>query len=95
MPSATRLVQAVVGPALVVTVLALGVKAAVTMSTARVVSPSVVASWWANDDTTLLVLWRGAPGWFSKGGAGGGTAAGGAQWTDVDRIRSIPFRTAA
>jgi hypothetical protein len=42
-------------------------------STSRVVSPAVVASWVSHDDSllrrplTLLVLWRGTPGWFSKG----------------------------
>jgi hypothetical protein len=60
------------------------------MSTSRFVSPTVVASWSSHDNyadgskTTLLVLWRGAPGWFSKGGrgragwsSGGGSGAGG------------------
>jgi len=60
------------------------------MSTSRFVSPTVVASWSSHDNyadgskTTLLVLWRGTPGWFSKGGrgragwsSGGGSGAGG------------------
>jgi hypothetical protein len=58
------------------------------MSTSRVVSPTVVASWASHQNladgstTTLLVLWRGSPGWFSKGrggssGGGGGSGAGG------------------
>jgi hypothetical protein len=52
------------------------------MSTSRVASPTVVASWvsHANDAdgsaTTLLVLWRGTPGWFSKGGRGGASGGG-------------------
>jgi hypothetical protein len=54
-------------------------------STSRVASPTVVASWVSHDNyadgshTTLLVLWRGTPGWFaSKGGrGGGGSGAGG------------------
>jgi hypothetical protein len=53
------------------------------MSTDRVVSAAVVASWMSFDSdadggkTTLLVLWRGAPGWFSKGeGAAGGGSSG-------------------
>jgi hypothetical protein len=48
--------------------------------TARVVSPVVVASWREHDNyadgssTTLLVLWRGSPGWFisSQGSSAGG-----------------------
>jgi hypothetical protein len=53
------------------------------MSTSRVASPAVVASWVAHDNhadgsaTTLLVLWRGTPGWFSKGGRGGRSGGGG------------------
>lgn len=58
------------------------------MSTSRVTSPTVVASWVSHENfadgkaTTLLVLWRGSPGWFSKGrggssGGGGGSGAGG------------------
>jgi hypothetical protein len=50
----------------------------------RVVSPSVVASWRTHDhygdgsSTTLLVLWRGAPGWFAvRPGSGGGAHGGG------------------
>lgn len=40
------------------------------MSTSRVVSPVVVASWMSHENdadgsaTSLLVLWRGTPGWF-------------------------------
>jgi hypothetical protein len=52
------------------------------MSTSRVISPTVVASWASHQSysdgsaTTLLVLWRGTPGWFSKG-AGGSSSGGG------------------
>ena len=52
-------------------------------STSRVVSPVVVASWMSHENyadgraTSLLVLWRGTPGWFSKGSRGGGFSAGG------------------
>jgi hypothetical protein len=56
------------------------------MSTSRVASPTVVASWVSHDNyangshTTLLVLWRGTPGWFSskggRGGGGGGSGSG-------------------
>jgi hypothetical protein len=44
-----------------------------SMSTSRVVSPAVVASWVSHESfadrtvTSLLVLWRGTPGWFLKG----------------------------
>jgi len=53
------------------------------MSTARVTSPAVVTSWMSHESaadgttTTLLVLWRGAPGWFSRGGGGGSGAGSG------------------
>jgi hypothetical protein len=58
------------------------------MSTSRVSSPTVVASWTSHENyadgsaTTLLVLWRGTPGWFSKGthngsGASSGSGPGG------------------
>jgi hypothetical protein len=48
-----------------------------TSTPSRFVSPTVVASWTsrthADSTDTLLVLWRGSPGWFSKtGGASGG-----------------------
>jgi hypothetical protein len=52
-------------------------------STDRIVSPAVIASWMSFDSyadgikTTLLVLWRGAPGWFSKGEGGAGGSSGG------------------
>jgi len=52
-------------------------------STARVASPTVVASWRTHDNyadgssTTLLVLWRGTPGWFAVRGSGSGGGAGG------------------
>jgi len=52
-------------------------------STSRVASPAVVASWMSHENyvdgkaTTLLVLWRGTPGWFTKGGGGGSSGGGG------------------
>jgi hypothetical protein len=51
-------------------------------STARVVSPVVVASWRSHENyadgssTTLLVLWRGTPGWFVSGSQGSGSGGG-------------------
>jgi hypothetical protein len=58
------------------------------MSTSRVASPTVVASWASYEnyadgsETTLLVLWRGTPGWFSKGGRGGSGGGGGSSGGD-------------
>ena len=52
------------------------------MSTARVISPTVAVSWTSHQNyadgmtTTLLVLWRGTPGWFSRGGRGGASGGG-------------------
>ena len=50
--------------------------AQVSTSSDRPVSPTVVASWMTRGDKlTLLVLWRGSPGWFWRGddhGSGGG-----------------------
>lgn len=60
-----------------------GVRGGGGSSTSRVVSPVVVASWMSHDNyadgssTSLLVLWRGTPGWFTKGRRGGGSGAGG------------------
>jgi hypothetical protein len=53
-----------------------------TSSATRVISPVALVTWVAHygaDGTQtldLLVLWRGAPGWFAKG-AGSGTSSGG------------------
>jgi len=53
-------------------------------STSKMASPAVVASWRTHENyadgstTTLLVLWRGTPGWFvSRGGASSGSDGGG------------------
>ena len=52
-------------------------------STSRIVSPSVVASWRSHQNyadgrtTTLLVLWRGTPGWHAKGGGSGSGSSSG------------------
>ena len=52
-------------------------------STSRIASPTVVASWTSHENhsdgsaATLLVLWRGTPGWFAKGGRGAGSGGGG------------------
>ena len=54
----------------------------------RVISPTVVAFWIEREtdgarQLDLLVLWRGSPGWFTRGGSssGGGNGHGGfGQW---------------
>ena len=52
-------------------------------STSRPLSSTVFASWsshWSNADggtMALLVLWRGSPGWFARGGSSGGSGGGG------------------
>ena len=51
-------------------------------STSRPLSSTVFASWslhWSNADGStlaLLVLWRGSPGWFARGGSSGGSGGG-------------------
>ena len=53
----------------------LGLRAQGTLSSDRPVSPTVVASWLVRGDKlSVLVLWRGTPGWFWRvdGGHGGG-----------------------
>src|SRR5215467_6225460 len=51
-------------------------------STSKMASPAVVASWRTHENyadgstTTLLVLWRGTPGWFTAGGRGSGGGGG-------------------
>jgi hypothetical protein len=52
-------------------------QAGFAMSSHRTVSPTVVASWYAQDGRlTLLVLWRGNPGWFMRAESGGGGGGG-------------------
>jgi hypothetical protein len=53
-------------------------------STSKMASPAVVASWRTHENyadgssTTLLVLWRGTPGWFvARGGASSGAGSSG------------------
>jgi hypothetical protein len=53
-----------------------------TFSTDRVVSPTVVASFISHTEYsvgqfTLLVLWRGSPGWFTRGSGHSGSSGGG------------------
>jgi hypothetical protein len=47
-------------------------------SASRIISPTVVSSFVADaGEITLLVLWRGSPGWFFRGGPGHGSGGGG------------------
>jgi len=48
----------------------------------HLLSPAVVGTWTSHRNadasrTTLLVLWRGSPGWFSPGDRGSGVGGGG------------------
>jgi hypothetical protein len=67
-------------------------------STSRVASPTVVASWVSHMNyadgsaTTLLVLWRGTPGWFSKGGRGGGSGGGGGSSSGAGQRGSYAYQ---
>jgi hypothetical protein len=63
--------------------------AQVSTSSDRPVSPTVVASWMTRgENLTLLVLWRGSPGWFwrgdHQGGGGGGNGTQGFQQIQYD-----------
>ena len=74
-----------------------------TSSSSRPVSASVISTYVARDgELTLLVLWRGSPGWYSRGGGsssrsgGSGGAAGGREFgsfsmTFGGRTLSIDF----
>jgi hypothetical protein len=66
-----------------------GLRAQTSTGFNRVISPEVVAYWQSRDNgdgggtLELLVLWRGSPGWFSRGmgSSGSGGATGGfGQW---------------
>jgi hypothetical protein len=49
-----------------------------TSSSLRPLSATVVASYvMRNGELTLIILWRGGPGWFSRGNSGGGSGGGG------------------
>jgi hypothetical protein len=51
-------------------------------STSRPLSATVFASWsmhWSNTDGStmaVLILWRGSPGWFTRGASSGGSGGG-------------------
>jgi len=75
--------------ALAVVMIGFGMHAQTSAGSNRTLSPTTVAYWQQheNGDGTgtldLLVLWRGTPGWFFRGGSssgGGGIHGGFAQW---------------
>jgi hypothetical protein len=52
-----------------------------TLGATSVISPVVVAEWFASrqastEQLELLVLWRGSPGWFLQPGGSGGSGSG-------------------
>lgn len=65
----------------------------VATSATRIVSPSVLATWIAKRDDRgrarldLLVLWRGASGWFARRPAGERTSGGGSGTFSITLIR--------
>ena len=77
-------------PALIAMVLAIAAARAQTPAGSnRTLSPTTVAYWQQHDNgdgtgsLDLLVLWRGSPGWFFRGGSssgGGGVHGGFGQW---------------
>jgi hypothetical protein len=69
-------------------------------SPGRVISPAVVSSWISHTNnadgqlTTLLVLWRGTPGWFSGSGgssSSGGSASSGSSWGSGSSSEYVSF----
>jgi hypothetical protein len=73
--------------ALTIAITALRVAAQGSYSSDRPVSPTVVASWLTRGDKlTLLVLWRGTPGWFFRGN-GNGSGGGGNLRQEFHQIR--------
>jgi hypothetical protein len=49
-----------------------------TSSSSRPLSATVIGTYVTrNGELTLIVLWRGSPGWFSRGGSGSGGGGGG------------------
>src|SRR5262245_53347120 len=65
-------------------------------STDRVVSPSVVASFISHTEYsvgrfTLLVLWRGSPGWSARGGGHSGGASGGGGGSSFGESRGSQY----
>ena len=68
---------AIAGVILAFLILTSGVFA--SSNSSRITSPTVVSSYLVDDadEITLLVLWRGSPGWFFRGTPGSGSGSGG------------------
>jgi len=74
--------------ALVAVAVAISAHAQTSAGSNRLLSPTTVAYWQQHDNgdgtgwLDLLVLWRGSPGWFFRGGSssGGGIHGGFGQW---------------
>src|SRR5580765_5845648 len=63
-----------------------------TSSSSRPLSATVIGSYVIrNGELTLIVLWRGSPGWFSRGGSGGGSSGGGGNSSAGREIGSLWF----
>jgi hypothetical protein len=67
-------------------------------SPSRVISPAVVASWVSHSNyadgrmTTLLVLWRGTPGWFaSRPARSGGSGGSSSHWGSASSSEYVSF----
>ena len=67
-------------------------------SPSRVISPAVVASWVSHSNyadgrmTTLLVLWRGTPGWFaSRPARSGGSGGSSSHWGSASSNEYVSF----
>jgi len=66
-----------------------------TSSGSRVVSPAVVASWIAHtehggpSELELLVLWRGAPGWFMRSDSSGSSGSISGGWGSDEQDRGL------
>src|SRR5262245_7372319 len=76
-----RLMAALIVASLAAFALTAGVSA--SSSSTRVVSPTVAASYLAEgDESIVLILWGGSPGWFSRSGGSGGSGGGssGVEW---------------
>jgi hypothetical protein len=63
-----------------------------TSSSSRPLSATVVGSYVVrNGELTLIVLWRGSPGWFLRGGSGGGSSGGGGNSSAGREVGSLWF----
>ena len=68
-----------------------------TQSATQVVSPTVMATWVASVTDgarvlQVLVLWRGTPGWFARGGGGVSGGGDGRRYTSTLRYGGLELR---